>query len=879
MPTPTPSPTPTPKIVADLVENGSFVVGTLQSWTTSAPNFSVVDGGIDSDGKCLNVDVTTKDSSNISQTFSAANGLRLNTDYVLTYYTKGDGVTLASVIGTPSYSPTLTLESNVSARGNWTLNRFYFNSKDKTSVKIQLSRNVAIATSLLIDAVSLYPVGDPTEPAPFDTSVLLGAELIYNGDAEIPHPLYNNGADNWQSNGAINTSVPSPNQPAIATSGPGIDGSRAFNLSSSGVSGQNIYYPGQSQTNPHLFNLDGGKTYRFSCWLRIDSLGTTTTTLYSNFRLIGKLNGATASTFKTFSFDAPMTTTSRYEQYFFDLVIPAGSNYTGCYFSSYNGYSLNYAWMDNLSIKEIQGDVPTPTPTPTLTPEPTPEPTATPTPTPTAPPTPSVTDYQDNSGVIEIYDTQIDTTSTLISGRALSNYHFGQYVSGTVSLYVNNQIVDTGNFDSDTGCEFVFNVDLSQYQNGEIIKILGASTSQYFDQVNNIITNYTINYASAEIPIVFLATPSPRPDAVIHPVDSKIVVNGVPAGMKTTVSDAGDGFIVVSCILKGQMNVNSFSWAIKYDKTKVNPVTADLAKTDLGEVKINSAASVVPYFENAQTSLLAGYVLAAHEIDNSTNASNDNYFLLGYAKNGGNTIAISQNSELTVLKVYFRKLATIDQATFGYEYKAVPAVVVSKLVYSTTNILQTGTTSGSVYARPDLFTKSVLFPIYSLTVGCSSVKNLSNTGDAIYDAFINAAAATQVTLKSSYLSTQILASATISPSLKSKTFVDFANGDYVLGISRQGYLMRYIALSIVSENVNLGDKALIPGDVFVDGMVDGSDSEMLFAYIGLGYSDSNYLTMCDFNLDGIIDGTDTEMLFMSLGSTVNTYGENINYWG
>jgi len=71
----------------------------------------------------------------------------------------------------------------------------------------------------------------------------------------------------------------------------------------------------------------------------------------------------------------------------------------------------------------------------------------------------------------------------------------------------------------------------------------------------------------------------------------------------------------------------------------------------------------------------------------------------------------------------------------------------------------------------------------------------------------------------------------------------------------------------------------LPGDIiFIDGIIDGSDSEALFSVIGKIYGDGSYSTSKDFILDGIIDGTDTEMLFANLGHTTNTYGESVNYF-
>ncbi|MEI6132907.1 MAG: hypothetical protein WCQ41_08820, partial [Bacillota bacterium] len=85
------------------------------------------------------------------------------------------------------------------------------------------------------------------------------------------------------------------------------------------------------------------------------------------------------------------------------------------------------------------------------------------------------------------------------------------------------------------------------------------------------------------------------------------------------------------------------------------------------------------------------------------------------------------------------------------------------------------------------------------------------------------------------------------------------------------------AVTVNGADVALGNKALIAGDVFVDGRIDGSDSELVFSAIGNSYGDSGYLSGCDLNLDGMLDGSDSEMLFTKLGQDTSTYGESVNY--
>ena len=152
-----------------------------------------------------------------------------------------------------------------------------------------------------------------------------------------------------------------------------------------------------------------------------------------------------------------------------------------------------------------------------------------------------------------------------------------------------------------------------------------------------------------------------------------------------------------------------------------------------------------------------------------------------------------------------------------------------------------------------------------------------NTGDTAYDLFMNSASVSEVTIRSSYLSQTFIATTSINPSTKVANFTGLLNNNYIITVSRSGYMKRDIAVTVAGNNLDLGNKELIPGDVFVDGVIDGSDSETLFSKIGQMYGDLGYLTSNDFNRDGIIDGTDTETLFAHIGNNITLYGEVINY--
>ncbi|MEI6133199.1 MAG: carbohydrate binding domain-containing protein, partial [Bacillota bacterium] len=168
-------------------------------------------------------------------------------------------------------------------------------------------------------------------------------------------------------------------------------------------------------------------------------------------------------------------------------------------------------------------------------------------------------------------------------------------------------------------------------------------------------------------------------------------------------------------------------------------------------------------------------------------------------------------------------------------------------------------------------------PTYSVSLSSSSAANLISTGDTAYDNAMNANGKTTVTIKNSYLAPDVIQTTTIDATTKNASFTGLANRDYVVTVSRNGYIVRNIAVTVNGADVALGNKALIAGDVFVDGRIDGSDSELVFSAIGNSFGDGSYVSKCDLNLDGMIDGSDTEMLFTKLGQAISNYGESVNY--
>jgi len=201
--------------------------------------------------------------------------------------------------------------------------------------------------------------------------------------------------------------------------------------------------------------------------------------------------------------------------------------------------------------------------------------------------------------------------------------------------------------------------------------------------------------------------------------------------------------------------------------------------------------------------------------------------------------------------------------TFGYWISSVADVVIDDLVVAII-LGEPGTTPTP--------------PVYTVSLGCLSAVDLFTTGDTAYDTYMNAHGVTSVTYRASYFSPTILGTTTVHPVTKTASFTNVPDGTYVVSVSRAGYMIRDIAVSVAGGNVTLGDKSLLAGDLFPDGTIDGSDSEALFSAISTTYGDPGYVPEYDIYFDGSIDGTDSEMVFAVMTFDVTIYGENVDYY-
>ena len=145
------------------------------------------------------------------------------------------------------------------------------------------------------------------------------------------------------------------------------------------------------------------------------------------------------------------------------------------------------------------------------------------------------------------------------------------------------------------------------------------------------------------------------------------------------------------------------------------------------------------------------------------------------------------------------------------------------------------------------------------------------------DAAVNAAAAVTVFLKHSPLGEKLAETTAtlVSGELGTFSFLNIANGDYVVEISRPGYLTRYVSVTVAGGTADMGAKPLLAGDVNGDGSVDDSDADALNASWYTAFGDDGYNVNADFNADGVIADDDYGTLNSNYGKTILDYQENV----
>jgi hypothetical protein len=108
------------------------------------------------------------------------------------------------------------------------------------------------------------------------------------------------------------------------------------------------------------------------------------------------------------------------------------------------------------------------------------------------------------------------------------------------------------------------------------------------------------------------------------------------------------------------------------------------------------------------------------------------------------------------------------------------------------------------------------------------------------------------------------------------TFTNVVPGDYLLHVTRKGYLTRFAKIT-VNNNIVIGHRELLAGDVNGDIIINGLDLSAVrgrISYIGL----PDYTPWFDLNADGSVDYEGDMLLILSnIGANVTIY-EDTNNW-
>ncbi|MCL2511366.1 MAG: dockerin type I domain-containing protein, partial [Bacteroidales bacterium] len=101
-------------------------------------------------------------------------------------------------------------------------------------------------------------------------------------------------------------------------------------------------------------------------------------------------------------------------------------------------------------------------------------------------------------------------------------------------------------------------------------------------------------------------------------------------------------------------------------------------------------------------------------------------------------------------------------------------------------------------------------------------------------------------------------------------------GDYVLEISRQGFLIRYGVVTVTSSGYSMEHREILAGDVNGDLMVTMQDYSTVRSKQG-AYQSANYIWKYDFNGNGTIDNADFSLLMINLGMHYTIYKETFDF--
>jgi len=107
-------------------------------------------------------------------------------------------------------------------------------------------------------------------------------------------------------------------------------------------------------------------------------------------------------------------------------------------------------------------------------------------------------------------------------------------------------------------------------------------------------------------------------------------------------------------------------------------------------------------------------------------------------------------------------------------------------------------------------------------------------------------------------------------------FENIVPGDYILEISRLGFVTRWGLVTIDKHGMTLGHRELIAGDVNGDFIVTNADASNLYSG-EYDESDPNYDPRFDVNGDGNVNSSDMQIILYNLNANIGTYMETLNW--
>lgn len=102
------------------------------------------------------------------------------------------------------------------------------------------------------------------------------------------------------------------------------------------------------------------------------------------------------------------------------------------------------------------------------------------------------------------------------------------------------------------------------------------------------------------------------------------------------------------------------------------------------------------------------------------------------------------------------------------------------------------------------------------------------------------------------------------------------SGEYIVKTKRPGYLTHYQKISLDDNIIDLGNIALIPGDVNGDDVINYDDANLVSDLLGTEYGDEFYLCSADINSDKIINDVDLTLVNENINKNSNEYASNVN---